>query len=71
MTSAQNSTLAIKQPLNWGSQAFADQKYEIYEWLREEAPVSKGRISLLNVFVVSRYDDCLEPRNGPFGAYLS
>ena len=60
-----NFALSLKQPLNWGTQAFADHKYEIYEWLREEAPLVKTKVSLLNVYAVSRYDDCVSLLKDP------
>jgi cytochrome P450 len=53
-------SLDLKHPLNLSGQEFADRKYEIYEWLREEAPVYKARIfSLLKIHLLSRYDDCM------------
>jgi cytochrome P450 len=53
-------SLDLKHPLNLSGREFADRKYEIYEWLREEAPVYKARIfSLLKIHLLSRYDDCM------------
>ena len=45
--------------MNLGTQAFADRKYEIYEWLREEAPLYRGKVAILKVVLLSRYDDCI------------
>ena len=55
----------LKQPLNFASQAFADHKWQIYEWLREEAPLYQGRISFLKVHVLSRFDDAVEVLRDP------
>jgi len=49
----------LKHPMNLGSQEFADRKYEIYEWLREEAPLYQAKVTILKVHVVARYDDCV------------
>jgi cytochrome P450 len=45
-------------PLNLGSDAFVNNKYEYYAWMREEAPVCPGRISLFRLKLLSRYEDC-------------
>ena len=55
----------MKHPMNLGSQAFADRKYEIYEWLREEAPVYRGKVAILKVYLLSRYDDCVAVLKDP------
>ena len=55
----------LKRPPNLSSQAFANHKYEYYRWLREEAPVFKGKLSVLNVYFVSRYEDCVSILNDP------
>lgn len=56
----------LKFPLDLNTQAFAENKYAYYRWLREEAPVFKGKISVLKAYVLSRYEDCVwmlkEPR---------
>lgn len=49
----------IKHPINIGSEHFINNKPAYYQYLREEAPVYKGKVSVLNVYFVSRYDDCL------------
>ena len=46
-------------PLDLSSKEFANNKYEYYKWLREEAPVFKGKISIIDAYVLSRYDDCV------------
>jgi len=45
-------------PVDLNSQAFADHKYLWYDWMLEEAPVCNGKISIMKVSLVSRYDDC-------------
>ncbi len=49
----------LQLPLNLNSKEFANNKYEYYKWLREESPVFRGKLSVLNVYVLSRYDDCV------------
>jgi cytochrome P450 len=53
------AALDLKHPLNVGSQEFADHKYAIYAWLREQAPVYRARVSVLKIYLLSRYDDCV------------
>lgn len=53
------SQRVLEHPLDLGSQRFADHKYEIYAWLREQAPVYRARVSLFRVHLMSRYDDCM------------
>lgn len=52
-------SFAPKLPLDLASQDFADHKYEYYSWLRENAPVCDGKISIIKAKVLSRYDDCV------------
>jgi cytochrome P450 len=49
----------VKQPINLGSRAFATNKYAYYMWLREEVPVCKGKITVINTYLLSRYEDCV------------
>ncbi len=49
----------IKHPIKVGSQEFNDNKLAIYEYLREEAPVYKGKVSIISAYFLSRYEDCL------------
>lgn len=55
----------MKKPLNLSSRAFVDNKYAYYHWLRTEAPVFKGKVSIFNVYMVSRYDDCVNVLKDP------
>jgi len=45
-------------PLKLSSRDFADHKFEHYQWLLEHAPVARGRVAVLRVNLVTRYDDC-------------
>ncbi|MGF1535700.1 MAG: cytochrome P450 [Elainellaceae cyanobacterium] len=54
-----HAPLEIKQPVNISSKVFAEHKYEYYKRLQEEAPVCKGKISVINAYFLSRYDDCV------------
>ncbi|MGB0384601.1 MAG: cytochrome P450 family protein [Ardenticatenaceae bacterium] len=49
----------IKHPINLDQRAFVDNKFAHYQWLREEAPVYKGKVTFLSGYFVSRYEDCL------------
>ncbi|MEO1290628.1 MAG: cytochrome P450 [Chloroflexota bacterium] len=55
----------LQHPINLSSRHFVDNKFAYYHWLREEAPVYKGKISVLNVYFVSRYDDCVSLLKDP------
>ncbi len=60
MTTAKKLTRDdIKHPINLDKRQFVDNKLAFYQWLREEAPVYKGKVNLLNAYFVSRYEDCL------------
>ncbi|MEL7053841.1 MAG: cytochrome P450 [Cyanobacteria bacterium J06588_5] len=64
MATTQSPT-ELKTPPNINSKAFANNKYEYYTWLREEAPVFKGKLSIINVYFLSRYDDCVNLLKDP------
>ncbi|MEM9923677.1 MAG: cytochrome P450 [Cyanobacteria bacterium P01_D01_bin.50] len=53
------SSIEIKQPINVSSQEFTNNKYDYYKLLREEFPVCKGKVSIMNAYFISRYDDCV------------
>ena len=55
----------IKEPINLSSKAFIRNKYAYYQWLREEAPVYRGKISLITTYLLSRYDDCVQMLKDP------
>ena len=46
------------RPIDLLGPAFQQHKFDAYRWMLEEAPVCRGRISLLRVNLVARYDDC-------------
>lgn len=49
----------LKLPLDLNSKAFANNKYAYYQWMRENSPVFYGKLSILNAYVFSRYEDCV------------
>ena len=57
--------LDITEPVNLNSASFNENKYAYYHWLREEAPVCKGRVNIFNAYLVSRYEDCLSLLRDP------
>lgn len=50
----------LQLPLDLNSKEFANNKYAYYKWLREEAPVYKGKVSVIDAYLLSRYDDCVK-----------
>ena len=48
-----------KRPINLADTEFVNHKYAYYRWLREEAPVYRGKISVMKAYFLSRYDDCV------------
>jgi len=48
----------IKHPINLASKDMIANKQRIFQYLRDEAPVYKGKLMVLNAYFVSRYDDC-------------
>lgn len=49
----------LQLPPDINSKEFANNKYEYYKWMREEAPVFRGKFSILEIYIISRYDDCV------------
>lgn len=49
----------MKKPLNILSKKFAQNKYGYYEWLREHDPLHEGKLAVLKLRLISRYEDCL------------
>lgn len=47
-----------RRPVDLNKPGFHEHKYEWYRWMLEEAPVCVGKISVLKVSLVSRYEDC-------------
>jgi cytochrome P450 PksS len=49
---------AVNTPINLASREFAETKYDWYRWALENAPACRGRITVLRVNLVARYEDC-------------
>lgn len=63
-----NDTLdmqTIKHPIDISSRSFVEHKYAYYRWLREEAPVYKGKLSIISAYFLSRYGDCVAMLKDP------
>ena len=55
---ATRSEFDASRPIDLGSKEFAHNKYEWYRWMLEDAPVCMGKVSVMKVNLVSRYEDC-------------
>lgn len=55
----------LSKPVSLSSKAFIRNKYEWYERIREERPVYQVKVSVMNVYAVSRFDDCTEILKDP------
>lgn len=49
----------LQLPLDLNSKEFVNNKYAYYKRLREEAPVFQGKVSVIDAYFLSRYDDCV------------
>jgi len=59
MVAAATPTLFdASRPIDLASPNFSEHKYEWYRWMLEEAPACMGKISIMKIGLVSRYDDC-------------
>lgn len=47
-----------KQPINMNDNGFLQDKYRHYDWLRQEAPVYRGKLGPLRTYMAVRYEDC-------------
>jgi len=66
MTATKELTrIDVRRPINFNSREFTANKYEYYKWLREEAPVYKGKVSVISAYFLSRYDDCVSMLKDP------
>ena len=54
-----SARLNLRKPLNVLSREFARNKYAYYRALREQSPVHKGKLAILDVYLFSRYNDCV------------
>lgn len=59
ITQPTKTKIEIKEPINLNSKEFNENKYEYYKLLREKYPVCKGKVSVMDVYLISRYDDCV------------
>jgi len=57
-TAAIPSGFDVSRPIDLGGADFAQHKYDWYRWLLAEEPVCQGKISVLKLNLVSRYEDC-------------
>lgn len=51
--------------VNVTSRQFIENKFHYYRWMLEEAPVCQGRLSVLHVFFLAGYDDCVSALRDP------
>ncbi len=58
VAAATRSDFDANRTIDLTGRFFADHKYDWYRWALEEAPACVGKISLLKLNLVSRYDDC-------------
>ena len=58
MTTTQAFT-KLQTPPNLASKEFANNKYEYYKWMRQEAPVALCKYVTGQAYVISRYEDCV------------
>lgn len=56
----------MKKPLNLMGQAFTDNKYAYFKWLRENEPVHKGKLMpMMGGYFLTRHDDCVAMLKDP------
>lgn len=58
MAAATPLVFDASRPIDLGGAGFNDHAYDCYRWMLEEAPVCAGRVSVVKLMLVSRYDDC-------------
>ena len=66
--SAPSDERTIAHPITLGSPEFMADQHFYYDWMRRQAPVYRGRMTLLgdqDVYYVSRYRDCLDVVTDP------
>ncbi len=62
---ATQSAAKLHFPPDLNSKEFANNKYAYYKWMREESPVFHGKVSVIDAYIVSRYDDCVSLLKDP------
>lgn len=65
MVSIQAAPSNLKYPPDLNSKEFAYNKYAYYKWMREESPIFRGKLSFLDAYIFSRYDDCASMLTDP------
>jgi len=55
----------LTRPVNFNAEAFVNNKFEWYERIREERPVHRAKISVMTVYTVARFDDCVNMLKDP------
>ncbi len=58
VAAASQTEFDASRPIDLGSKEFAKNKYEWYRWMLEEAPACMGKISVMKINLVTRYEDC-------------
>ena len=58
VTTRASRVFDVNRPIDLAGRDFADNKFDWYRWMLEEAPVCRGRISVMKIVLISRYDDC-------------
>ena len=58
-TATSDAPIDLSKPIDLGSADFSQHKYDYYPWILEEAPICTGKVSVLKVHMLSRYDDCV------------
>ena len=48
----------LSRPVDLSAPDFINDKYALYERIREEKPVQQVKISVMKLYAVSRYEDC-------------
>jgi cytochrome P450 len=49
----------IKHPIDISSRAFIQTPTLYHQWLRTQAPVDKGKLSMITIYLLSHYNDCV------------
>lgn len=59
------TTRTFKTPINLNGREFQENRQAVYEFLREEHPVVRGKVFVMNTWLVARYDDCVDLLKNP------
>ncbi len=60
-----STTDVPRLPVNAASRQFNEDKPRYYRWMHAEAPVCRARYTVLKVFLVAGYDDCVSMLRDP------